>query len=142
MKVLENKTIDSKREMDILDALQDIRARNARNERVEHSDELLSRLALQEVETEEEARRKQLEKEDELLVQEIFSKIPVASGSGAPVVTIKRKAGDIEPPAHNLLSTSARALIASTAVTPAPKKRKAEGKISLGIKVVKKSKTS
>ncbi|THH05434.1 hypothetical protein EW146_g9903, partial [Bondarzewia mesenterica] len=34
MKALENRTTDSKREMDILDALQDIRARNARNERV------------------------------------------------------------------------------------------------------------
>jgi hypothetical protein len=34
MKVLEHRTQDSKRETDILDALQDIRARNARNERV------------------------------------------------------------------------------------------------------------
>lgn len=58
MKVLENKTVDSKLEMDILDALQDIRARNARNERVGHSDELLSRLALQEVEEEEDAEQK------------------------------------------------------------------------------------
>jgi len=37
MKALENRTVDSKREMDILDALQDIRARNARNERVGQS---------------------------------------------------------------------------------------------------------
>jgi Saf4/Yju2 protein len=34
MKALENRTTDSKREMDILDALQDIRSRNARNERI------------------------------------------------------------------------------------------------------------
>lgn len=134
MKVLENKTIDSKREMDILDALQDIRARNARNERVGQSDDLLSRLALEEVETEEEALQRKLEEEDERLVREVFSKVPTASGSG---VTVKRKADDQEPPAHALLSTSARALIASTAVAPA-KKRKVEGKNSLGIKVVKK----
>jgi len=138
MKVLENKTVDSKREMDILDALQDIRARNARNERVGQSDDLLSRLALEEVETEEEARMKRLEEEDEMLVQEVFSKVPGTSGT--PVITVKRKADDQEPPAHTLLSTSARALIASTAVAAsAPKKRKTEGKNLLGIKVIKKS---
>ena len=143
MKVLENKTIDSKREMDILDALQDIRARNARNERVGQSDDFLSRLALQEVETEEDTLKKQLEEEDEKLVQEVFSKMPApgsgsASESGSAVITVKRKADEKEPPAHTLLSTSARALIASTAVVPAAKKRKIEGKNSLGIKVIKK----
>jgi hypothetical protein len=141
MKVLENKTVDSKREMDILDALQDIRARNARNERVGHSqsDDMLSRLALEEVETEEETLRKRLEEEDEKLVREVFSKIPMASGSGTSVVTVKRKADDKEPPAHTLLSSSARALIATTAVAPAVKKRKTDGKNLLGIKVVKKA---
>ena len=140
MKALENKTIDSKREMDILDALQDIRARNARNERVGQSDDFLSRLALQEVETEEEILKKQREEEDELLIQQVFSKIPTASGSGAPVITVKRKADHIEPPPHTLLSASTRALIASTAVVPPTKKRKAEGKGSLGIKVKKANK--
>jgi hypothetical protein len=140
MKVLENKTVDSKREMDILDALQDIRARNARNERMGQYDDLLTRLGLEEVETEEDQLKKQQDEEDERMVQEVFSKIPAASVSGASVVTVKRKAADIEPPAHALLSTSARALIASTAVAPAPKKRKAEGKFSLGIKVTKKAK--
>ncbi len=47
MKVLENRTVDSKREMDILDALHDIRARNARNERVGHSEELIGRILLE-----------------------------------------------------------------------------------------------
>ena len=142
MKVLENKTIDSKREMDILDALQDIRARNARNERVGQADDVLSRLALQEVETEEDTLKRQLEEEDEKLVQEVFSKIPApdsgsASESGS-VITVKRKANEKEPPAHTLLSTSARALIASTTIVPPAKKRKIEGKNSLGIKVFKK----
>ncbi|KAF9524681.1 hypothetical protein CPB83DRAFT_797661 [Crepidotus variabilis] len=152
MKVLENKTVDSKREMDILDALQDIRARNARNERVGHSDDLLSRLAMEEVEEEEDAEKKRLEEEDEKLVQEVFSKIPASgsgsgSGSGDGVVTVKRKADEKEPPAHTLLSSAARALIASTAVTPkttvpVAKKRKMDGKNILGIKVVKKAKPS
>lgn len=139
MKVLENKTIDSKREMEILDALQDMRARNARNERVGQSNDLVSRLALQEVETEEEALKRRLEEEDEKLVQEVFSKIPTFSDSGTSVVTVKRKADDNEPPAHTLLSSSARALIATTVVTSAVKKRRTEGKNLLGIKVVKKA---
>ncbi|KAF4623765.1 hypothetical protein D9613_001568 [Agrocybe pediades] len=138
MKVLENKTTDSKREMDILDALQDIRARNARNERVGQSDDILSRLALKEVESEEDAERKRLEAEDEKLVEEVFSKV----ASGSQVVTVKRKADDHEPPAHALLSESARSLIASTSKSAAltsNKKRKTEGKNSLGIKLVKKA---
>ncbi|KAJ3514935.1 hypothetical protein NLJ89_g2076 [Agrocybe chaxingu] len=139
MKMLENKTVDSKREMDILDALQDIRARNARNERVGHSDDLLSRLALEEVETEEDAERKRLEEEDEKLVQEVFSKVQ-ASGSDSGLVTIKRKADDKEPPTHALLSASARSLITSVSTAPITKKRKTETKNSLGIKVIKRGK--
>lgn len=136
MKVLENKTQDSKREMDILDALQDIRARNARNERVGQTDDILSRIAREEVETEEDAERKRLEAEDEKLVEEVFSKVPAA---GATPVTVKRKADDVEPPVTSLLSESARALIASHATSSIlAKKRKTEGKNSLGIKVVKK----
>lgn len=138
MKVLENKTVDSKREMDILDALQDIRARNARNERVGQSDDLLSQLALKEVETEEDTERRRLEEEDEKLVEEVFSKV---QASGSNIVTVKRKADDIEPPAHTLLSSAARALITSQAIAnPVTKKRKSEGKNSLGIKVIKKGK--
>ncbi|KAF8168373.1 CWC16 protein [Crassisporium funariophilum] len=137
MKVLENKTVDSKREMDILDALQDIRARNARNERVGQSDDLLARIALEEVENEEDAERKRLEEEDEKLIQEVFSKVPA---SGSSVVTVKRKADDQEPLPHTLLSESTRSLIASQSIlVPATKKRKAVGKNTLGIKVVKKS---
>ncbi|KAH9487180.1 protein CWC16 [Psilocybe cubensis] len=135
MKVLENKTIDSKREMDILDALQDIRARNARNERVGASDDLLSRLAMREVEDEEDKEKKRLEEEDEKLVEQVFSKVPA---SGSTTVTVKRKADDYEPPAHTLLSDSARSLIASTATLQAAKKQKTNAKNSLGIKVLKK----
>lgn len=142
MKALENRTIDSKREMDILDALQDIRARNARNERVGQSVDLLERIKAEEVEKEETAERVRLEEEDEKLVREVFSKVAVpASGSDAPkVVTVKRKADDTEPTLQSLLPDSARALINSSTLQPAIKKKKVEGKGSLGIKVVKKSK--
>jgi len=138
MKVLENKTVDSKREMDILDALQDIRARNARNERVGLSGDLLARMGLEEEETEDDAERKRLEEEDERLVQEVFSKVSTSENF---VVTVKRKADDREsPPLHSLLSESTRSLIAShSSLAPAVKKRKPAGKNLLGIKVVKKS---
>ncbi|TFK26355.1 DUF572-domain-containing protein [Coprinopsis marcescibilis] len=151
MKALENRTVDSKREMEILDALQDIRARNARIERTAgQSDDLLARLHMQEVDEAEAAEAKRLEDEDEELVQAVFSKIsvPAASGSGSgtpsSTVTLKRKAnvGEPEPSLQHLLSESARALIASKPVAaPAIKKAKTDsGKNKLGIKIVKKSK--
>lgn len=145
MKALENRQIDSKREMDILDALQDIRDRNARNERVGQSKagELVGKLGIQDVE-DEEARQKRLEaEEDERLVQEVFSKVqgkPVL----APVeghepsialpqtITIKRKADVLSADLQN-----STASIPVTTVASAVKKRKSAAN-SLGIKLVKK----
>lgn len=161
MKVLENRTTDSKREMDILDALQDIRARNARNERVGHSSDLLARLEMEEIENDEDMERKRLEEEDERLVRQVFSKVamPVASSTNpsegtsgedsastaapAPaIVTVKRKADDVEPPLHSLLPESTRALISTKAsAIHATKKKKIDAKSTLGIKLVKKGKT-
>ena len=144
MKALENRTIDSKREMEILDALQDIRARNARNERVGQSVDLLARINTQEIEDEETAERERLEEEDEKLVREVFSKVAVPSGSEeTKVVTVKRKADNVEPSLQSLLPDSARALITSVSLQPAVKKKRLDvkGKTALGIKVVKKVKT-
>lgn len=153
MKALENRTTDSKREMDILDALQDIRARNARNERVGNSVDLLVQLGMEEVEQAEDVERKRLEEEDEKLVKEVFAKIAVptppmstpSSFLGSPdaaitVMTVKRKADDIEPSLHSLLPESARALIGEKSITlHANKKKKVDGsgKNKLGIKVGK-----
>lgn len=156
MKALENRTVDSKREMDILDALQDIRARNARNERVGQSVDLLEKIAMEEIETEEDMQKKLEEEEDERLVRQVFSKVsmPVAgpSGSGSPstptaetglqkeekVITVKRKADGEEPDLHALLPEATRALIASkVAAVPVVKKRKTDLKNSLGIKIKK-----
>ncbi|KAJ7647671.1 CWC16 protein [Roridomyces roridus] len=156
MKVLENRTTDSKREMDILDALQDIRARNARNERVGNttSVDLLARIGIEELENEEDLERKRMEEEDEQQVREVFSKVtmPTASSSSTPptdgeevpaptVVTIKRKADDMEPSLHSLLPDSARSLITSktNAIHTAKKAKTDSGKKSLGI-VMKKGK--
>jgi len=158
MKALENRTTDSKREMDILDALQDIRARNARNERVGHSVDLIARVGMEEVESAEDAERKRLEEEDEELVREVFSKVTMPALSTPPlhevqsqegstlgnmstVVTVKRKADDIEPPLQSLLPEATRALIQtkSTAIHTA-KKKKVNVKNTLGIKVGKRNK--
>lgn len=154
MKALENRTVDSKREMDILDALQDIRARNARNERVGHSTDLLDKIHMEEIETEEDRERRLLEEEDEKLVREVFSKIPLAdasepsgstaSGEGGaqdspvPVVTMKRKAEGQEPDVQSLLPEEARALISSKTFSQPPvKKKRTDMKNSLGIKIKK-----
>jgi len=129
MKALENRTIDSKREMEILDALQDIRARNARNERVGQSVDLLARINTQEIEDEETAERERLEEEDEKLVREVFSKVAVPSGSEeTKVVTVKRKADNVEPSLQSLLPDSARALITSVSLQPAAKKKRLDVK--------------
>lgn len=157
MKALENRTVDSKREMDILDALQDIRARNARNERVGQSVDLLDQLGIEEIETEEDARKREQDEEDEKLVREVFSKVSMpasSSGSGAAaatqvvdgepeassssVVTVKRKAEGMEPDLYSLLPESTRALITSKAAEmPVAKKKKTDMKNTLGIKIRK-----
>ncbi|KAJ7928430.1 hypothetical protein B0H13DRAFT_1967216 [Mycena leptocephala] len=142
MKVLENRTTDSKREMDILDALQDIRARNARNERVGNSTsvDLLARIGVEELENEEDMERKRIEEEDEKLVREVFAKRGGVSAPAPTVVTVKRKADDIEPSLLSLLPDSARSLISSkTSAIHTMKKAKVDNKKSLGI-IVKKGK--
>ncbi|KAI0822690.1 CWC16 protein [Trametes gibbosa] len=154
MKALENRTVDSKREMDILDALQDIRARNARNERVGQSVDLLDRLHMEEIENEEDLEQKRAEEEDEKLVREVFAKVPAADtsvthdaglsedvGTSHEVITVKRKAGADEPDLQSLLSESARALLAEKSSKGAPPfKRKRTSKNLLGIKVTGKNK--
>lgn len=83
MKALENRTTDSKREMDILDALQDIRARNARNERVGISDAERALDARIEIDPEDEKKRLE-DEEDEKLVRQVFAKIPIATDGAGP----------------------------------------------------------
>ncbi|KAJ8090515.1 Pre-mRNA-splicing factor cwf16 [Marasmius tenuissimus] len=157
MKALENRTVDSKREMDILDALQDIRAKNARLERTGQGVDVSAVLGKREREEEEdeEKKRKRLEdEEDEKMVREVFSKVdmPVASGSGSSgseesSIIVKRKADATatEPTVHSLLSDSAKSLMelkksvgSSSKAPQLVKKKDTKGKNTLGIKVVKK----
>ena len=146
MKVLENRTIDSKREMDILDALHDIRARNARNERVGQSEDLVGRIGREEIISPEDEQRRREEEEDEMLVREVFSKVSMP-GAGpseegpntSTVVTVKRKADDVEPDLRSLLPEDTRAMVnAMSASIQSAKKKKADNSKSLGIKIAKK----
>lgn len=158
MKALENRTQDSKREMDILDALQDIRVRNARNERVAGQNpdtDILNQIHYEDEETEEDRERRLAEEEDEELVRATFSKIdapgPLISSSSntgddanlvAPQafsITVKRKADGVEPDLRSLLSDSTKSLLASkvSPSLPSTKKQKTGASSSLGIKLVK-----
>ncbi|KAG1883003.1 DUF572-domain-containing protein [Suillus subluteus] len=162
MKALENRTVDAKREMDILDALQDIRARNARNERVGQASDLVSRMTAEEEETEEERERRLAEEEDERLVREVFSKVSMpalpgdssaaaADSSGdsptettsPQLVTVKRKADDVEPDLRSLLPESTRVVLGAKSLgAPPAKKPKSDLKNKLGIKIAKKGKVA
>ncbi|KAL9937994.1 hypothetical protein V8E36_003539 [Tilletia maclaganii] len=79
MKALEARTLESKREMEVLDALQDIQTRNARNERAD-TGAILDHLAAAggkgkgRMLDPEELERKKQEEEDELLVRKYFSR--------------------------------------------------------------------
>ncbi|CBQ69394.1 related to YJU2-Essential nuclear protein, putative spliceosomal component [Sporisorium reilianum SRZ2] len=142
MMQLEARTLDSRREMEILDALQDIRTRNARLERVD-TDAVLAKLhsrsagpsadgapTAESIEQQEHAKAEQ---EDEALVQKYFGKAldGVASSNGSSNgVTVKRKLGEdaeSEPDVHTLLAMKAASSkpVANPAVAaPAGKKKK------------------
>lgn len=88
MKALENTTVDSKREIDILDALDEIRTRNAMTERV-HVDAVLDTINTRvdaEVVAEVERRRRE-EEEDEAAARAVFRTVAAADGTA---VVVKR----------------------------------------------------
>jgi len=77
MKALENRAIDSKHEMDILDTLHDICTRNARNERVGQLEDLVVRIGHEEVVSPKDEQRRGDEGDDEKPLWEVFSKVSV-----------------------------------------------------------------
>ncbi|KAG0210930.1 hypothetical protein BGX28_008767 [Mortierella sp. GBA30] len=126
MKALENRTQDSKREMEIMDALDEIRTRNAMNERVD-ADIILNKLAGSE---EEIVLRKQQEEdeEDERLAKAVFKD---ADGE-----TVKRLHDDVDGPdgvsaAQIAMSKFSQPLSLPDFSTPVTKKRKQGGSLGL-----------
>jgi len=167
MKVLENRTQDSKREMEILDALQDLRARNARLERVAAGDGAIDALGGRDDEEldEEALRKKAEEEEDEEIIRRVFSKVPGPSTSSiggtlevastrkpdgdeassnttpsipSSSITIKRKADFLEPQLDDTIESAVKAVMPKA--PPPAKKKKSEMLSALGIKRPTKSK--
>lgn len=73
MKALENKSMDSKKEMELMSALDDIRSMNARAQRVD-TDELLKNLPASKTFIEAQEKRKIEDQEDDAIIREVFSK--------------------------------------------------------------------
>lgn len=116
MKALEDRTLDSKREMDIMDALDEIRTRNARSERVDVEDVLDRFNAEDKVEIS--SRMKIEEEEDAKQAKAIFE-----SADGEQV----RKLKEAEPDAIHLVNQSSSAMeIPSFKPAAIIKKRKLE----------------
>ncbi|KAI7860981.1 CWC16 protein [Circinella umbellata] len=94
MKALENRTLDSKREMEILDALDEIRLRNAKSERV-NVDEVLERFTMVDKSAIEERLNQEL-LQDEQQAAEVFQ-----SADGERV---RKLADNEEPDVFSLIS--------------------------------------
>ncbi|KAG0222365.1 CWC16 protein [Mortierella sp. GBAus27b] len=136
MKALENRTLDSKREMEIMDALDEIRTRNALNERLD-ADALLDKLF---VPDDEDVVKKQKEEdeEDERLAREVFKDV---DGD-----RIKRLRDDLDGPEGEIsaakvaMAKFAQPLALPDFSAPLAKKRKQGG--SLGLVKSSKSETA
>jgi hypothetical protein len=129
MKALEDRTLDSKREMDIMDALDEIRTRNARSERVDVED-VLDRFS-NEDKIEISSRMKMEEEEDEQQAKAIFE-----SADGAQV----RKIKEAEPEAIKLVNQSSSAMEIPSFKPAAIIKKRKLGKASSPLVIVKKKK--
>ncbi|KAK3820311.1 MAG: CWC16 protein [Benniella sp.] len=127
MKALENRTLDSKREMEIMDALDEIRTRNALNERVD-ADALLDKLFVTD-EGEVSKRQQEEDEEDERLAREVFKDV---DGD-----RIKRLRDDPDGPEEELsaakvaMAKFAQPLTLPDFSAPLTKKRKQGGSLGL-----------
>lgn len=137
MAALENRTLDSKREMEILDALDEIRLRNARSQRVD-VDDVLQRFSYIDKEALE-SRLKQEELEDEKEASEVFQ-----SADGE---CVRKLAEGDEPDVFSLVASKKAAMATPTTPNNKPSqpsliasvKRKAEQQQQLGIAVKRKT---
>lgn len=124
MKALENRTLDSKREMEILDALDEIRTRNARSERID-VDEVLNRFSTED-QAEISSRMKEEEEEFEKEAKAVFE-----SADGEQV----RKLKEAEPDPITLVNQKTKDL---PSFKPAVIKKREINKPLAGIVVKKK----
>ena len=125
MQKLESKTVDSRREMEIMDALDDIRMRNARNERMTGGEDIMEKLD-EAKRNAEQLQREAEEKEIEEAARRAFENVPTMQES-RPVTTAP----------SSTTTTNIPSFIRNTAAAP---KRK-NGAAALGITVKKKAVT-
>lgn len=132
MKALEQRTLDSQREMEILDALQDIRTRNARMDRVDTTAVLESgALGKRKADTEltlEELAERHAEEEDEALVKQIFRRNEAEPADAGPEKEAPERSAEPfqtteapPPDPTSLLSENAREQIKSIGRSTVPK---------------------
>jgi hypothetical protein len=151
---LERSQDASRREMETMDQLADLRQRNARIERSADPTAMLAALHAEKESAEAEQRRLDEEEEDDELVAKYFSKIPVtapadaslpaevgdasvsvsvsASDADSPAppapapaaITVKRLAATAEPSVAALLAAKGKTAAAAAAPAPAQVKRK------------------
>lgn len=137
MAALENRTLDSKREMEILDALDEIRLRNARSQRVD-VDDVLQRFSYIDKEALE-SRLKQEELEDEKEASQVFQ-----SADGERV---RKLAEGDEPDVFSLVASKKAAMATNTpnnkdnkpSLTAAVKRKAEQQQQQLGIAVKRKT---
>ncbi|KAJ3062916.1 hypothetical protein HDU98_001255 [Podochytrium sp. JEL0797] len=144
MKALENRTVASKVEMDILDALDEIRTRNAQTERVD-ADAVLGRLQDKQRSEVERILRVQ-DDEDEALARAVFK----SSDDGLQIRRLVDEDGGVESRVDSGLgSSSSSAALPKASVSdwlpakPSSKKRASDASAALGLAIVsKKAKAS
>jgi len=141
MKALEKRMEEAQREMEVMDALQDIRTRNARFERVDTS-AVLDAVAQNKrpIEATVDAADATHE-EDEALVRKYFPKTPAAPATDDASVEpagsepTEKESSDEPPPAASLLSDATRQQLRSIPPTsaPRPSTKRRRGPNALGI---------
>ncbi|KAG0165310.1 hypothetical protein DFQ28_008971 [Apophysomyces sp. BC1034] len=127
MQALENRTLDSKREMDIMDALDEIRTRNARSERVSVED-VLDRFSVED----QERIQKQLTQEEDEIERQATAVFQSADGE-----CVRKLNNEVEPDVLMLVnqSNAVKALPTfKSLVTQAKRKKNKEEAIGVVIK--------
>lgn len=137
MKALEKRMMESQREMEVLDALQDIRTRNARLERVDTDTVLQTRDdAKRRAEEDAPPPEKETHEEDEELVRKYFRR---ETKDGVSTVVLTAPDGTEPPDAASLLDEQTRAHLQSLIAKPAssegakPPLKRRRGPNALGI---------
>lgn len=160
---LERSQEQSRREMEVMDELADLRSRNARVDTNRVGDDptaLLSALHAERESKEEEKRRQEADAEDDALVAQYFTKIPPPKHAGAETeetdedgesgggeeklsisaITIKRRTGPLtagEPTVDALLAAKGKAAVPPASVAPPVaqvKRKRGDMQKILGIK--------